>query len=183
MTQCVQAIEDSPEPEMPEDNLGNKGFIRNVWSSISGGLEQINEELPVEKLQEQFGVEGREPLVMELHLTDAGMVSGIFDTVIITVDDGQFTVMRPSKAKRKGVPVEGGMKISSEDLSYALNGEKKVMRSVTGEVTTEPYSIIDAVKMGDAEIWGDKTVNRLAVLDRILSEVVPMDEVQRIVKQ
>jgi len=53
-----------------------------------------------------------------------------------------------------------------------------VMRSVTGEITTEPYSLIDAVKMGDAEVWGDKVINRLSVLDRILSDVVDMSEVQ-----
>jgi hypothetical protein len=56
------------------------------------------------------------------------------------------------------------------------------MRSVTGELTTEPYSIVDAVKMGDAEVWGDKTINRLSVLDTILNEVVPMSEVQKAMK-
>lgn len=179
----VGRIEEAEQPELPEDNLGNKSFIRNVWGTISSGLKQVNEEIPVSRLQDQFGVEGRDPLVMKLELTDAGPVTGMFSTVIITVDDGDLKVMKEKKAKRKGIQVEGGIKITSEDLQAAVKGEKKVLRSVTGEVTTEPYSIIDAVKMGDAEVWGDKTVNRLAVLDKILSEVVPMSEVQEVMRK
>lgn len=178
----VTAVEESDDPPLPENNLGNKGFIRNVWGSITAGIKQMNQEVPVDKLQDKFGVEGRDPLVMEIELTDAGAVTGIFATTIITVDNGQLAVIRPRKARRQGITVEGGMKISSQDLHDAIRGEKKVMRSVTGEVTNEPYSIIDAVQMGDAQIWGEKTINRLAVLDRILSEVVPMTEVQEIMK-
>lgn len=143
----------------------------------------MNDDIPVKKIQDEFGVEGRDPLVMKLELTDAGPVTGMFSEVVITVDNGELKLMREGKAKRKGINVEGGMRISSQDLHFAIEGEKKVMRSVTGEITSEPYSIIDAVKMGDAEIWGDKTINRLAVLDKILSEVVPMTKVQEIMKK
>lgn len=178
----VKAVENADEPELPEDNLGNKSFIKNVWGSISSGIKKVNSEIPVGEIQENFGVEGRDPLVMELKLTDAGPVTGMFSEVVITVSSGDLKLMRKKKAERKGINVEGGMKISSEDLNFAIQGEKKIMRAQTGEITTEPYSIIDAVKMGDAEIWGDKTINRLAVLDKILSEVVPMSEVQKIMK-
>jgi len=177
ITSAADAIENTDNPELPEDNLGDSGFIRNVWGSISAGFKQINENIPIDKLQNKYGVEGREPLVMKLELTDAGAVTGIFSEAVITADGGDMKVMRPKKAKRRGVNVEGGIRISSQDLKYALDGEKKVLRSTTGEVVSEPYSIIDAVKMGDAEAWGDKTINRLAVLDKILTDVVPMDEV------
>lgn len=176
----VDAIENAEPPELPEDNLGNKSFIRNVWGSISQGIKNINQEIPVGQLQDQFGVEGREPLIIELELTDAGPLTGILSNIIITADGGDLKVLRPKKAKRKGIKPEAGVKITSEDLNFALKGEKKVMRSVTGEVTTEPYSIVDAVKMGDAEVWGDNTINRLAVLDKILSDVVSMSEVQEV---
>lgn len=179
----VDTIENAEQPELPEDNLGDKSFIRNLWGSISKGIKQMNQEIPVKKIQDEFGVEGRDPLVMELELTDAGPVTGMFSEVVITVDNGDLKLMRKRKAQKSGISVEGGMRISSQDLHFAIKGEKKVMRSVTGEITTEPYSIIDAVKMGDAEIWGDRTINRLAVLDKILSEVVPMSKVQEVMKE
>ncbi|MFB6182501.1 MAG: hypothetical protein ABEI78_00400 [Candidatus Nanohaloarchaea archaeon] len=56
------------------------------------------------------------------------------------------------------------------------------MRSVTGEIMEEEYSITKAVQMGDAEVWGKRTVNRLAVLDKILTQVVDMDEVRELVE-
>lgn len=174
----VDSIEDAEAPKLPEDNIGDRGFITNVFKSILAGVNTINNEIPVEKIQERFGVEDRDPLVMELEITDAGPVSGLVSTLILTVDDGDVKIMRASKAKRRGIEPEGGMEITSQDLYYSMEGEKQVMNSVTGEITEEPYSIIDAVKMGDANIWGDKTINRLAVLDRILSEVVPMSEIQ-----
>lgn len=174
----ITAIEDSGPPELKEENIGDKSFIKSVWGTIKNGVEQMNSEMDINGMQDQFGVENRDPLVISLKLTDAGPISGIFDEVIITVDGGELKVMRPRKAKRKGIEVEAGMEIESQDLYDAVRGEKKVMRSVTGEVTTEPYSITKAVQMGDAKIWGDKTVNRLAVLDRILSDAVDMDEVR-----
>ena len=180
ISNMVAAVEDADKPPLPEDNLGEKGFIRNVWGSIKTGIQNLNTELPVSQIQEKFGVEGRDPLVMQLELTDAGAVTGIFSDIVITVDEGRMKVMRPSNAKRKGKQIEGGIKISSQDLNDAIRGEKKVMRAVSGDITTEPYSITDAVKMGDAEVWGDKAINRIAVLDRIFSEVVPMGEVQEI---
>lgn len=182
VAEMVDSIEDAEPPELPEDNIGDKGFIRNVVKSILSGIKQINNEIPVKEIQDRFGVEGREPLVVEMEITDAGPISGMVSELVMTVDDGDIKVMRKSKAKRRGIVPEGGMRISSQDLANAIEGEKKVMRSVTGEITTEPYSIIDAVKMGDAEIWGDKTINRLSVLDRILTEVVPMSEVQEAIK-
>lgn len=174
----VDTVEDGSAPELPEDNTGDRQFIRNLWGSISNGLEKMNEDLPVGQIQERFGVEGRKPLILELELTDASAITKIFSKVIITIDDGNIKVVRPRKAKRMGLDVEAGVKIKSQDLYDAIREEKMVMRSVTGEVTTEPYSLIDAVKMGDAEVWGDKVINRLSVLDRILSDVVSMSEVQ-----
>lgn len=179
---AAEAVVEAPAPELPDDNLGDTSFIRNVWSTIQQGISKMNEEYNVEGIQDNFGVEDRDPLVMSLKLTDAGPISQVLDEVIITVDEGDIKVMRPKKAKRKGVNVEGGMRISSQDLHDSVAGEKKVMRSVTGEVTTEPYSITKAVQMGDAEIWGERTINRLAVLDRILSEVIDMDDVREVVQ-
>lgn len=178
----VDVVEDAEEPPLPEDNLGNKSFIRNVWGTIREGVGRMSEEYNVDRIQDQFGVEGRDPLIMSLKLTDAGPITGMFDEVVLTVQGGEIQVMRPRKAKRAGLVVEGGMEITSQDLYDAIRGEKKVMRSVTGEITTEPYSITKAVQMGDAEVWGDKTVNRLAVLDKILSDVVDMDDVRKVVE-
>jgi len=177
ITNAVDAIEDTGSPELPKDNLGDAGFIRNVWGSIQTGFKKMNDTIPIDKLQQKYGVQGREPLVIQLELTDAGAVTGMFSEIVITTVGGEIKVMRSKTASRKGINIEGGVRITSQDLKYALEGEKKVLRSTTGEVTTEPYSIIDAVKMGDAEVWGEKSINRLAVLDKILNEVVPMDEV------
>lgn len=179
---AIEAIETAPAPELPDDNLGDTSFIRNVWSTIQQGISKMNEDYNVEGIQDKFGVEDRKPLIMSLKLTDAGPISSVLDEVIITVDDGDIKVMRPKSAKRKGIEVEGGMRISSQDLHDSVAGEKKVMRAVTGEVTTEPYSITKAVQMGDAEIWGERTINRLAVLDRILSEVIDMEDVREVVQ-
>jgi hypothetical protein len=96
------------------------------------------------------------------------------------VDNGNIKPVKESKAKRLGYTVEGGIRISSQDLYDSIRGEKKVMRAVDGTIMTEDYSITKAVQMGDAEVWGDKTVNRLAVLDKILSRVVDMDEVREL---
>ena len=181
----VETIEEESQvggPELPEDNIGDKSFIRNVWGSIKNGVKQVNKEIPVSEIQDKFGVEGRDPLVVKLELTDASGLSSLLSEVVITVEDGNMKVMRPKSVKRKGITVEGGIRITSQDLYDAMRNEKKVMRSVTGEVTTEPYSIIEAVKMGDAEIWGERTINRLSVLDKILSDYIDMSEVREIME-
>jgi len=175
----VKAVEDASPPELPDDNTGSVSFIKNVWGTIKEGMQMINDNYNVEGIQNKFGVKGRDPLVISLKLTDAGGIAGIFDEIILTVNNGEIKIMRPSSAKRKGLSMEGRMEITSQDLHDAVVGEKKVMRSVTGEITTEPYSITKAVQMGDAKIEGDKTVNRLAVLDKIMSEVVDPDEISK----
>ena len=175
----VESIEEAEQPKLPEDNLGNKSFIKNVWGTIKRGIDQMNQQYNVTDIQDKFGVEDRSALVMSLELIDAGPVTGLFNEIVITVDGGEIAVMRPSAAKRKGISVEGGMRITSEDLYDSVRGEKKVMRSTTGEITTEPYSITKAVQMGDATIWGERTINRLAVLDKILSDVVDMNDVRQ----
>lgn len=180
----IDAIENADEAPLPDNNLGDKSFIKNVWNMVTKGIKRVNDDIPVKRIQEQFGVEGREPLVMEIELTDAGPISDkIFSSIVLTVDDGNLKPIKKSTAQRRGLDIEGGMSITSQNLYYALSGEKKVMRSVTGEVITEPYSIIDAVKMGDAEVWGDKTINRLAVLDKVLTDVVEVGEIQKAMKQ
>ena len=142
----------------------------------------MNERYDVETIQNKFGVENRDPLIMELKLADAGPISSrILDKLVLTIDDGEIQPMKSSTAKRRGYSVEAGMEISSQDLYDALRGEKEVMRAVTGEVTKEDYSITKAVQMGDASVWGERTVNRLAVLDKILTEVIDMEEIRDIV--
>jgi len=180
ISNVVSAIEEAEQPELPEDNTGNKSFIRNVWSTIKEGMGMINDNYNVESIQNKFGVQGRDPLVISLKLTDAGGITGMFDEIILTVSGGDIKIMRPSSAKRNGLSIEDRMEITSQDLHDAVAGEKRVMRSVTGEITTEPYSITKAVQMGDATISGDKTVNRLAVLDKIMSEVIEPDEMSKV---
>ena len=182
ISNAVDAIIEADNPKLPEDNTGDKSFIRNVWKIIRTGIEEMNKSYDIEEIQDKFGVENRDPLVMKLELTDAGFISSrVLDAVVLTIDDGDIKPIKESEAKRKGYAVEGGIRISSQDLFDSIRGEKKVMRSVTGEITTEPYSITKAVRMGDAEVWGKKTVNRLAVLDKILTKVIDMEELRQTV--
>lgn len=174
----VKSVEQAEEPALPDDNLGDTSFIRNVWKTVKKGISRMNDELNIQEIRDEFGVENREPLVLSLEITDAGPISSIFNEIIMTVDGGEIEVMRPKSAKKKGLEVEAKMKITSQDLYDAVRGEKKVMRSVTGDVTTVDYSITQAVQMGDAEIEGDRTVNRLAVLDRILTDAIDVDELR-----
>lgn len=182
----VDVIEEAASkggPELPEDNIGNVSFIKNVWNTIKTGISQVNEEVPVSEIQDKFGVENRDPIVIKMELTDASGLTSVLSEIVLTVDNGNIKPMRPKKAKRRGLNIEGSIKLTSQDLYDAMRNEKKVMRSVTGEVTTVPYSIIEAVKMGDAEISGDRTINRLSVLDKILSEYITMDEVHKIIQE
>lgn len=181
MIDVIESEAEEGGPELPEDNVGDRRFISNVWGTIKSGIKQMNEEINVEEIQDQFGVEGRDPLMIKLELTDATGLEKVLSKVVFTVDDGKIRPLSPTKLRSS--EIEGGIRLTSQDLYDAIRGEKKVMRSVTGEITTEPYSIIDAVKMGDAEVWGDRTINRLAVLDRILSEAVPMDRVQEVLEK
>lgn len=179
---AVRTIESADPPIIPDDNTGDPSFIKNVWNIVNDGVEEMNKQYDIEEIQNKFGVEDRDPLVMELKLTDAGPISSrVLDSIVLTVDDGNLKPLRKSKALNGGYAVEAGMEISSQDLYDSLRGEKKVMKAVTGEVTTVQYSITKAVQMGDAEVWGERTINRLAVLDKILSEVVDMGEVRQIV--
>lgn len=179
----VETIEDAKAPELPEDNIGDKKFIKNVWGIVRDGIKKMNERMDISQLQDKYGVEDRDPLVMKMELTDASGLGNVLSSVVLTVDNGKVRPIRARKAKRQGYSIEGGIKISSQDLHDAVRGRKKVMRSVSGEITTEPYSITDAVKMGDAEVWGNKMINRLAVLDRVLSEAVDMDELSDVVTE
>jgi len=178
---AAKAIEDAPDPEMPEDHTKDQSFIKNLWKAVVEGMKQINNELDIAQLQDRFGVEDREPLVMRLELTDAQGIGSVMSEIILTTQDGEIKVVRPSKAKRNGLEVEGGLRISSQELYNALKGEKLVMNSVNGQVQTEPYSIIKAIRMGEATVYGDRTINRLSVLDTLLSEVVPTDKVRKAV--
>lgn len=179
----IEAVEKTEQPEFPEDHTGNRSFIRNVWGSVTKGIKQMNQNMDINNLQNKFGVEGRDPLVMEVELTDASILQNILSKVVFTIDNGKIKPIKPKTAKKKGIEIEGGIKISSQDLYDSIRGQKKVMRSINGEITTEPYSIIDAVKMGDAEIWGDKTINRLSVLDNILTKAVDLDEIHKMIKE
>lgn len=179
VTAAIDSIENSSQPELPSDHTNDESFIKNLWKGVLKGIGSINSKLDIQQLQDQYGVQDREPLTVELHLTDATGFESVMSKVILKGGDGKMKVMRPGKARRKGIEAEGGLRITSQDLYNAINGEKTVLNSVNGKVISEPYSIIQAVQMGDAEIWGEKTINRLSVLDQVLSEVVPMDEVQK----
>lgn len=179
----VGEIENSELAKMPENNEGNKSFIKNLWKIVKQGIEEMNNEYDISSIQGEYGVEDRDPLVMELKLTDAGPISSkVLSSIVLTVDGGEIQPTRKSKLRRRGMSVEAGMEISSQDLYDAIKGEKKVMKSTTGEVFTEPYSITKAVQMGDAQLWGERTVNRLAVLDKILTEVIDMADVREAVE-
>lgn len=182
MVSSIESAAEKGGPTLPDDNTGQIEFIKNLWGTVKRGKERMNRELDVSSLQDNFGVQGRDPLVIDLELTDAAGITSVVSEVVITVDSGDIKIYRPGKAKRSGISIEAGVRLTSQDLYDAMRGEKKVMNSVSGEITTVPYSIIDAVKMGDAEIWGERTINRLAVLDRILSDVVTMEEVTELVE-
>lgn len=179
----VDVIEDAEQPPLPEDNTGKASFIKNMWKTIIHGIRNLNDEIDIEGIQDKYGVEGRDPLIIEIEITDAGPITGLFSELIITLDDGNLSVLKSKKARRKGIEPEGGLKIESQDLHDSVKGEKKVLNSVTGEVMVEPYSITDAIQLGDAEMWGEKTTNRLSVLDRVFDEHISMTEVQKIMQE
>lgn len=183
LSEAVSVIEEAEMPKLPEDHTQDPSFIKNLWKGLLTGVKNINSQFNVKELQDQYGVEDRDPLTIELELTDASGLTGIMSNMILKGGEGRMRVMRPKKAKRKGITPEGGIRISSQDLYNAINGKKTVMRSVTGEVTETSYSIIEAVQMGDAEVWGERTINRLSILDRVLAEAIPMDEVKKAVME
>lgn len=177
----IEAIENAETPELPEDNIGDRSFIKNIWGTVVEGIKKINSQVDIEGIQDKYGVKNRESLVLELELTDADGLKSIFSNLVVTVDGGKVKGMRKKKAIKRGYEPEAGVKMTSQTLYYAMKGEKKVMRAITGEIITEDYSITDAIRMGDAEMWGDKTINRLSVLDRILSEAISDEEMNEIV--
>lgn len=180
ISNAADAIEEAQQPQIPEDNTGNINFIKNVWNIINEGIEEMNDSYNISDIQDNFGVENRDPLVIKLKLTDAGPLSSrILDSIVLTIEDGDLTPMKKKEAKRKGYNIEAEVSLTSQELYDSIKGETKVMNSVTGEIVTEDYSITKAVKMGDASLTGKRTVNRLAVLDKILTKVVDMDEVRK----
>lgn len=167
-------------PDMPDLKEGDKGFIRNVLEALKATVKAVNNELNVDSIQERFG-DPDNPKVIELEITDAKGSWILPSSIHLKVENGLKVLRKPDN-------VFGGVKISSQELKFALEGERLVMDSPTalysGEcMNTTKYGLVDAVQMGNADIWGEDVINYLSLLDKIFTEVIDQSKIQQAVKE
>lgn len=170
------AIHDAEPAQMPDINEGDQGFIRNVLKAFKATIQTANEELDVAGIQEEYGNPDN-PKNIELELTDVKSIWPIPNSIHLRAE-GRLKVVRNPDT------VFGGMKISSQELKYALEGERKMMNStralyIDDPLDTRPYGLTDAVKMGNAEVWGEDITNYLSLLDKIFNKVIDKSVIQQ----
>lgn len=174
------AIQDANRPEIPEINEGDKGFVRNVLEGLKATIQTVNEELDVASLQQRFG-DPSNPKTIKIELTDAQGNWMMPSSVHLQIRGGLKPVRNPDK-------VHGGISITSQELKFALEGQRQIMDSpqalYADEVmdTTE-YGLVAAVQMGKADVWGDDVVNYLSLLDKVFEEVIDKTKLQKAVEK
>jgi len=173
------AIKDATRPNMPESNEGDKGFVKNVIMALKETMKTVNDEIDIQTIQNRFG-NPKDPKVIAIELTDADGSWMIPSTIHMKAEGKLRPVRNPDE-------VEGGIRISSEELKYALEGERQTMNSAEAlysdnVLDTMPYGLVDAVQMGKAELWGEDVINYLSLLDRIFEEVIDKSKIQKAVK-
>jgi ATPases involved in chromosome partitioning len=173
------AINDAEKPRLPELSEGDKSFIRNVLQALKSTIKTVNSELNVNKLQEQFGNPDN-PKVIALEIEDAKGSWMIPSKVHLKLQNGLNVIRNPES-------VYGGISISSQELKYALDGERVVMDSPTAlyqenAINTSGYGLVDAVQMGNASVWGEDVINYLSLLDKVFTEVIDESKIQQAVK-
>lgn len=174
------AISEAENPEIPDLQEGDKNFVRNVLEGLKATIQIVNKELDVETLQERFG-NPENPKTIAIELTDAQGSWMLPSTIHVQIEGGLTPVRNPNK-------VHGGISISSQELKFALEGERLVMDSPQAlysdnAISTTSYGLVDAVQMGKADVEGDDVINYLSLLDKVFEEVIDETKLQRAVKE
>jgi len=174
------AVGDAKQATIPDLKEGDKGFIRNVLSALKAAIKTVNEELNVGDIQRRFG-DPENPKVICVEITDAQGSWMIPSKIHLKVENGLQVLRNPDN-------VYGGIKISSQELKFALEGERTVMDSPTAlyqdnALNTTKYGLVDAVQMGKADVWGEDVINYLSLLDKIFTEVIDESKIQQAVKE
>lgn len=172
------ALDDAVRPEMPDLKEGDKGFIKNVLQGLQATIKTVNKEFDIQGIQERFG-DPDNPKVIGIELTDAQDSWLMPSTVNLKIQGGLRPVRNPER-------VHGGISISSQELKFALQGERQVMDSARAlyyedVMDTTSYGLVDAVQMGKADVWGDDVINYLSMLDKIFEEVIDESKLQKAV--
>jgi len=173
------AINDAKKPELPELTEGDKGFIKNVLQALKATIKTVNSELNVNELQHRFGNPDN-PKVIALEIEDAKGSWMMPSKVHLKLENGLNVLRNPDS-------VYGGVSMTSQELKYALEGERVVMDSPTAlyqsdAINTSSYGLVDAVQMGNATVWGEDVVNYLSLLDKVFTEVIDESKIQQAVK-
>jgi len=174
------AVGEAKKPNIPATNEGDKSFIRNVLGALKATIQTVNDELDVNSLQQRFG-NPENPKIICIELTDADSSWMMPSKVHLKIENGLRPVRNPDN-------VYGGVKISSQELKFALEGERLVMDSPTAlysddNISTTGYGLVDAVQMGKATIYGEDVINYLSLLDKIFNEVIDQSKIQKAVKE
>lgn len=174
------AVGDSEQAEVPNLKEGDKGFVRNVLGALKATVQTVNDELDVTGIQERFGNPDN-PKIICVELTDAQGSWMLPSKIYLKVEGGLKVLRNPDE-------VYGGVKISSQELKFALEGERMTMDSPTAlyrddALSTTKYGLVDAVQMGKASVWGDDVINYLSLLDKIFNEVIDQSKIQQAVKK
>lgn len=170
------SIQEAEQPDIPELKEGDKGFVRNVLGALKAAIKTVNQEFDVQTLQQRFGNPDN-PKVIAIELTDAKGSWMLPSTIHMKVEGGLKPVKNPQT-------VYGGIEISSQELKFALEGERMVMDSARAlysdnTIDTTPYGLVDAVQMGKADVEGDDVINYLSLLDKIFEEVIDKTKLQK----
>ena len=173
------AVGDAEQAPIPDLSRGDKGFIRNVLGALKATVKTVNDKLDVKEIQQTYG-DPADPKIIQVEMTDAKGSWMLPSKVHLQVQDGLKVLRNPDD-------VFGGVSMTSQELKFALEGERLVMDSPTAlyqedAINTTKYGLVDAVQMGNADIWGEDVVNYLSLLDKIFTEVIDQSEIQEAVK-
>lgn len=173
------AIQEAKRPQLPDLNEGDKGFVRNVLNALKAAIKTVNEEFDVDSLQQRFG-NPNNPKIIEVELTDAQGSWMLPSKVHLKIQGGLNVVRNPSE-------VNAGVKLTSQELKFALEGERLVMNSAQAlysdnVIDTTSYGLVDAVQMGKADVWGDDVINHLSLMDKVFEEVIDKTKLQKAVQ-
>lgn len=170
------AIQEAEKPEIPSLKEGDKGFYRNVLKSLKAAIQTVNKDIDVSSIQERFGNPDN-PKIIAINLTDGkGTWNVLPTTVYLKIEGGLKPVKNPDN-------VYGGIKISSQELKFALEGKRLIMDSPKAlyeddYIDESPYGLVDAVQMGKADVWGEDVINYLSLLDKVFEEIIDKTKLQ-----
>lgn len=170
------AVQDVEPIEIPDLKEGDKGFIKNVLSALNSAVKTVNEEFDIQSLQEQFG-DPENPKIIAIELEDVTGSWVLPSKVHLKIEGGLRIVRNPDS-------VYGGIKLTSQELNYALSGKRDVMSAATAlyeddYLDTTSYGLVAAVQMGKADVWGDDVINYLSLMDKVFEDVIDKTKIQK----